>query len=47
MGEGDESAAVAMADPTSQFKQKQHFIYMCEIDRVFAITNYLVIIKKN
>ena len=25
----------------------QHFIYLCEIDRVFAVTNYLVIIKKN
>jgi hypothetical protein len=26
---------------------KQHFIYLSEIDRVFAITNYLIIIKKN
>ena len=26
---------------------KQHFIYMSEIDRVFAVTNSLIIIKKN
>ena len=49
-GEGDESNVAGMLVDNQQNKPnnvKQHFIYLCEIDRVFAVTNYLIIIKKN
>jgi len=44
IGEGEESADVGGSN-VGQYKR--HFIYLSEIDKVFALANYLVIIKKN
>mmetsp|Transcript_29966 Transcript_29966/g.29174 ORF Transcript_29966/g.29174 Transcript_29966/m.29174 type:complete len:111 (+) Transcript_29966:688-1020(+) len=47
VGEGEESADVGMGQYSSQTQFKRHFIYLSEIDKIFALSNYMVIIKKN
>jgi hypothetical protein len=45
---GEESAVPNLTvDQISKSSYSQHFIYLCEIDRVYTCQNILIIVKKN